>query len=127
MRARGRQSAPNPLAVLARWFASWRRELAIARSEAELRRLDDRTLRDIGIVDRCAIESYVRHGRDVGAAPDEPAHHKTEQVAEESAPDEVNGFGLAGLTPTDVERARAWMLAQPRRKAEAGRTALLPP
>jgi uncharacterized protein YjiS (DUF1127 family) len=114
----------RPTSALVRWFASWRRELAIARGVADIRRLDDRTLRDIGIVDRSAIESFVRNGRDVGTVAVESTL-RTRSVSEEDAVETIN-LALAGLTPVDVARARAWMLARPQAEARTGRTAQLP-
>jgi uncharacterized protein YjiS (DUF1127 family) len=64
-------SPPDPrrrilsLAAAARWiWARWRREREIRRAVDALAKLDDRTLRDIGITDRSQIDRVVRFCRD---------------------------------------------------------------
>jgi uncharacterized protein YjiS (DUF1127 family) len=64
-------SLPDPnrrilsLAAAARWIgARWRREREIRRAVDALAKLDDGTLRDIGIADRSQIDPVVRYCRD---------------------------------------------------------------
>jgi uncharacterized protein YjiS (DUF1127 family) len=54
----------RPWAVIASRWAHWRREREIKRAVAALAEFDDRTLRDIGIPSRSAIEQVVRYCRD---------------------------------------------------------------
>ncbi len=51
-------------AIASRW-AKWRREREIKEAVAALAEFDDRTLRDIGILDRSRIEQAARYGRDL--------------------------------------------------------------
>lgn len=54
-----------PLAAAAGWiWQRWRREREIRRAVDALAKLDDRTLRDIGIPDRSQIDRVVRYCRD---------------------------------------------------------------
>jgi uncharacterized protein YjiS (DUF1127 family) len=50
-------------AVASRW-AKWRQEREVRKAVAALAEYDDRTLRDMGILDRAHIEQRVRVGRD---------------------------------------------------------------
>jgi hypothetical protein len=50
-------------AIASRW-AKWRREWEIKEAVATLAEFDNRTLRDMGILDRSGIEQAVRYGRD---------------------------------------------------------------
>jgi uncharacterized protein YjiS (DUF1127 family) len=59
-----RRSARRFWNVIAGVGAHWRREREIKRAVYALAEFDDRTLRDMGIRDRCQIERTVRQGRD---------------------------------------------------------------
>jgi uncharacterized protein YjiS (DUF1127 family) len=50
-------------AIASRW-AKWRHEREVRKAVAALAEYDDRTLRDMGILDRAHIEQRVRVGRD---------------------------------------------------------------
>jgi hypothetical protein len=50
-------------AIASRW-AMWRHEREVKRAVTALAEFDDRTLRDMGILDRADIEQRVREGRD---------------------------------------------------------------
>lgn len=60
-----RRSARRLWNLIAGVRAHWRREREIKRAVYALAEFDDRTLRDMGIRDRCQIERTVRHGRDL--------------------------------------------------------------
>jgi len=51
-------------AIASRW-AKWRREREIKEAVAALAEFDDRTLRDMGILDRSQIEQAARYGRNL--------------------------------------------------------------
>jgi uncharacterized protein YjiS (DUF1127 family) len=59
-----RRSARRFWNLIAGVRAHWRREREIKKAVYALAELDDRTLRDMGIRDRCQIERTVRQGRD---------------------------------------------------------------
>jgi uncharacterized protein YjiS (DUF1127 family) len=54
----------SPAAAASRIWECWRREREIRRAIDGLAKLDDRTLRDIGIPDRSQIDPVVRYCRD---------------------------------------------------------------
>jgi uncharacterized protein YjiS (DUF1127 family) len=59
-----RRSARRFWNLIAGVRAHWRREREIKKAVYALAEFDDRTLRDMGIRDRCQIERTVRQGRD---------------------------------------------------------------
>ena len=59
---RARAALPQPLGLLERLIAGWRRRRLMRRDETWLQRQPDYLLRDIG-VSRREIESFLRQGR----------------------------------------------------------------
>jgi uncharacterized protein YjiS (DUF1127 family) len=54
----------EPWRAIARRWGRWRRQREIKKAVAALTKLDEKTLRDIGIPHRSQIEKIVRYGRD---------------------------------------------------------------